>query len=483
MKIMFVYSLDDIQSIQYPINSWASIQFGISYISSVLKLNSYQTKLLVLGSNSRWKVNINLLKSFIEEFNPNLICFTATFSQYNFIKTIAEFVKSQWPDKFIVIGGVHASLNPREVIEGPFDAVCIGEGEYPTLELCRQLGKNEFPHGIANLWIKSRDGEIEENEPRGFLQNLDELPFPDREMWKHWIKEQPDDELAMLLGRGCPYDCTYCSNHMLGKIASGKYVRMRSTENILKEIAFIHNNYPHSKIYFEIETIAANKNWALEFCSQLKEFNGTIDNSISYGCNFRISPQSMDEKLFRSFKEANFHKIHIGLESGSEKIRSEVLNRNYSNEDFLNTISIAHKYGLNCLIYNMIGLPGESYGDHMETVLLNRQCQPYCHSTGIFYPYPGTKLYDTCFNQGLLKSPIDTRLERSRACLDLPAFSKRQIQSSLTWFDYRVYKGFRPLWKLYISVIRAKINSSPKIKYLLRKIISVMDSRELVSQK
>ena len=57
----------------------------------------------------------------------------------SFIEKIAAFTKNKWPDKFLIIGGVHASLNPFEVINGPFDALCIGEGEYPTLELCSQL--------------------------------------------------------------------------------------------------------------------------------------------------------------------------------------------------------------------------------------------------------------------------------------------------------------------------------------------------------
>ena len=145
MKIVFIYSLDDIQSTLKPMRSWATIQFGISYISSVLKAHGHQTRLLVLGRN-KWKDSTQLLKSSMEEFDPNLICFTATFSQYSFIEKIARFTKNQWVDKFLIIGGVHASLNPNKVINGPFDALCIGEGEYPTLELCSQLEGKEAPY-------------------------------------------------------------------------------------------------------------------------------------------------------------------------------------------------------------------------------------------------------------------------------------------------------------------------------------------------
>ena len=200
MKIIFIYTLDDIQSTSKPLRSWATIQFGISYISSFLKSHGHKTSLLVLGRN-KWKENKLFIRSSVEEFGPDLISFTATFSQYSFIEKIAHFTKSQWPDKFQLIGGVHATLYPNKVINGPFDALCLGEGEYPTLELCSQLEGKEAPHGIANLWIKSHDGKIERNIPRNFFQNLDVLQFPDREMWKHWMKilVQPKSSDAKLI--------------------------------------------------------------------------------------------------------------------------------------------------------------------------------------------------------------------------------------------------------------------------------------------
>jgi radical SAM superfamily enzyme YgiQ (UPF0313 family) len=470
MKILFIYSLDDVQSVQTPMRSWASVQFGISYISSMLKARGHQTQLLVLGCN-QWKSSIKLLRTSMEKFSPRLICFTAVYSQYAFIKKIAILIKKQWPDKYLIIGGAHATLRPDDVIAGPFDSVCIGEGEHPTVELCGQLESQTEPHGIANLWIKSLKGDIERNKPRDFLQNLDLLPFPDREMWKPWMKEQIGGEMAVLLGRGCPYDCTYCSNHALRNVAQGKYVRIRSPENILHEVAFLHKNFPHRSMYFEVETITLNKTWMVELCSQLTTFNSTISHPISYGCNIHISPQSMDENLFIALEKANFYKVNIGLESGSERIRRGVLKRKYSNDNFLEVVSLARKHGLKIMVFNMIGLPGESLNDHKETVLLNRRCQPDGHYTGIFYPYPGTELYNTCIQQGLIQGTLDTQMERRQPIMENPHFSKAQIQRAYTWFNYHVYKGHKPLWKILIMVIRVKVGSNPITNLLFRKIV------------
>jgi len=280
MRVAFVYSLEDVQGLFKPLRSWSTIQLGISYISSLLQGEGHQTRLVVLGSSNRWRDNMKILNNFLEGFDPQIFCFTSVASQYPFIEKIAYAVKNQWPDKYLVIGGAHATLNPSQVINGPFDSLCIGEGEYPTLELCRQLETNPIPHGIANLWIKSSDGSIERNPSRPFLRDIDSLPFPDRNMWEPWIKAQTGTEFSILVGRGCPYECTYCCNHALRKVAPGTYVRFRSPENILKEIAYINKTHPtQSRIFFEVESIALKKDWLMEFCRQLKELDSG-ENSV-----------------------------------------------------------------------------------------------------------------------------------------------------------------------------------------------------------
>lgn len=472
MKIMFVYTLEDVQGILKPLRTWTDTHFGISYISSVLKADGHQTQLVVLGSNNLWRNNVKLLNNLIGEFSPHLICVTSVASQYPFVKKIASLIKNQWPDKYLIIGGPHATLNPSEVIIDSFDSVCIGEGEYPVLELCRQIESNTTPHGIANLWLKFPDGRIERNSARPFHKDIDSLPFPDRTIWMPWMKEQLGAELCVLLGRGCPYGCTYCSNHVLKKAAPGKYVRFRSPENIIKEIAFLHETNPaRSRIYFEVESIALNKDWLLELCKELETFNATIDKFISYSCNFRISPKSSDEKIFLALKKANFYKINIGLEAGSERIRREILKRDYSNRNFLDVVAMARKVGLKIFVFNIIGLPGETYDDYMETVSLNRQCQPDMHYTGIFFPYPGTELYDMCVREGFINTPIDPRLERKQPVIDFPHFSKPQIQKAHTWFNYQVYKGYKPLWWVLMQTVMTKVRSNIHLNRLFRKIV------------
>lgn len=467
MKILFVFSLQDVQSLRKPLKTTEEIQFGISYISSLLKEHGHQTKLIVL-SKVFGKENLSIVNDVIENFDPQLACFTAVSCEYGFISKIARYVKSKNTRIFTLIGGVHVSLNPEDALSDGFDAVCIGEGEYPTLELVSQLENNEKPSGIENLIIRHKD-RIEKNRIRSFLDDLDSLPIPDRQMWLEWIDAQPGSRFSVLLGRGCPFECSYCSNHAIRKISPGNYVRFRSPQKIREEICWIVAHFPDQKeIYLEVETFYLNKDWALSVCEELKNMNDSFKEPLSFGVNLRVIPNCDFEPLFIALKKSNFRFINIGLESGSEKIRRTVLKRNYSNQEIINVVALARKYGLKVVFFNLIGVPGETKNDYKETVKMNRICLPDWYWTSIFFPYPGTALYGVSKNLALLKEGSDFIPERYKATLDLPGFSQRQIQKCFQWFEYDVYKGIKPLYRILAKVFITKLKSNLYFLYFYR---------------
>ena len=471
MNILFIYSLNVAGSENKPLESPEQIQFGISYISSFLKKYGHKTKLIVLSGNYP-ENNKKILDKCFEEFPAKLICFTAVSTEYRFIANIAKDIKEKWPNTYLLIGGPHVSLNPDNVLLDNFDALCIGEGENPVLELVSQLEKGIQPSTIPNLWIK-RGLEIEKNLTRQFLHDLDSLPFPDRKIWQEWIEERPGARYSVLLGRGCPFQCTYCSNHALKRLAPGLYVRFRSPDNIIEEIKDIITNFPVQKkeIYLEVESFGVDKKWAVELCLKLEQLNKNLNQPISFGVNIRITPNVNFEDIFAACKKANFRFINIGLESGSERVRREILKRSYSNEDIINAVNLARKHGLKVAFFNMVGLPGETIADFKETVKVNRICLPDWHLTGIFFPYPGTDLYLLCKEQGLLKEDLDEKIERMKSTLSFPGFSKKQIQRSYIWFDYYVYRGRKPIYKILGRVVRLYFLSNPYSAILWKKLL------------
>jgi radical SAM superfamily enzyme len=477
MKVLFVYSVFDVHSPKKPLRSPDDMQFGISQMSSLLKQHGHETNLIVLG-RPLGRRNCKIVDRRIAEFEPQLVCLTAVSSEYPFVEKIARYFRARLPKAYLVLGGVHASLNACDEMLGVFDALCVGEGEYPTLELATQLENGEKPSGIANLWIR-HNGTIQKNPTRPFLENLDRLPPPDRQMWHEWTDVRPESRRTVLLGRGCPFGCTFCSNHALRRVSTGSYVRLRSVESIVEEVSDLKAMYPKmNQIYLEIESFvtytgggssSTNIAWAVNVCEALEDLNRSFVEPLSYGFNLRIAPGIDFDRLFAASKRANVAFVNVGLESGSERIRSHILNRNYSNDEVRNVVASARRHGLRVVFYNMVGLPGETLADFQETVRINRECQPDWYYLEIFYPYPGTELHRLCTESGLVQGTLNSRMERSKALMDLPGFSRQQIQDSYTWFDFHVHRGKKPLWKILPHVAARKAKSYPGLFYIYRR--------------
>ncbi len=438
MNVLFVYSVQKSITQEKPLLRQEEVYFGISLIASVLKKHGHSCELVVLDRRYKQK-NIRLLSERINSFKPQVIAFTAVYSEFNFIYQIAFDIKKIYPKLFFYAGGIHVTLNPDEKYLELFDAICIGEGEYPTLELVECLEAGKSIDTIANLWVRTSEG-VTKNPTRPFVADLDELPFPDREMWQEWILET-NTKPAVLVGRGCPYQCTYCSNHRLRKVSSGKYVRLRTPGNVIAEIRQLYAAFPAiDEIYLEIETLGVDLKWLDIFCEELCQFGKETDFKLKFGTNLRIFPTMNIEAVFKNFRKANILSVTIGLESGNYRIRKEILNRDYSNEIILKAADEAKKHGIDIALFNMVGLPTETPFEFSETLEMNRKIQPAFHATSIFFPYPGTRLYEMCQEMRLIPDKIETKDERQIATLDLPGFSRKQIQKSFDSFHYNLYK-------------------------------------------
>jgi anaerobic magnesium-protoporphyrin IX monomethyl ester cyclase len=231
-----------------------------------------------------------------------------------------------------------------------------------------------------------QDGEIIRNPSRPFLQDLDALPLADRELFQEQIFE-PESRISVLLGRGCPYQCTYCCNHKIREVAGGRYVRMRSVPGIVEELESLTRRFPGVREYFlEVETLGAHMKWLEELCRGLEQFNRGRDQALSFSANLRVFDRMDHERIFSRLSRAGFDSVSIGLESGSERIRKEVLDRHYSNKTIRLAVHTARKHGLKVGMFNLIGLPTESFDDYLETLRLNQELQPDWHPPPFSFP-------------------------------------------------------------------------------------------------
>ncbi len=467
MKIVCVYSLSTF-SLKKELYCPGDIPFGISFIATMLKKAGHEVHLVVVNPQTPLEKRFGAL---IEEVRPELFCLTAVSTQIALIRKVGETIRKLAPSAYVVMGGAHPSLNPEEVIAYPFvDAVCRGEGEDAVVELARQLEAGQNPGGIANLWIRDpRTGEIEKNPVQPFREDLDLLPFIDREMWEPFISHKKGKVYTILAGRGCPNRCTYCSNHALARVATGRYVRFRSPDNIIGEIRQLMDRDDNVEIVFlETETLGANLKYTYALLDKLAEFNQGLERPLEFGTNLALTTQIQDNrKLLEAFKRANLTFFRMGLESGSERIRREVLRRpRYYNRDLIDFCALCREYDIRYTINVLIGLPGETPADFQETIDVTRACQPtFGVSVSIFFPYPGTRLYALCREQDLLSDKARTTLfERTGTVLKLPDFPAWQIKKEFILFYYKVYRGYEPLPKIAWKTVRYTFDAFPASK-------------------
>ncbi|MCP3872429.1 MAG: B12-binding domain-containing radical SAM protein [Desulfobacteraceae bacterium] len=475
MKIICVYSLDDFVTVEKPLSSFSTIPYGLSYVSTALKQAGNDVEIFV--ATPKTKIQFQL-KNLIEKKNPGLICLTAVSSQYPYICKIAKAIKEIDDSIPIIIGGHHATLNPEETIKKDcFDAICMGEGEAAIVEYAQQISENKHPSSINNLWIKNKTGNgVERNSQNHFVKDLDSFPFINRKMWEPWIFDK-NRMPTILIGRGCPNKCSYCSNHALARISSGRYVRYRSPENIINEMEAILEENPLIKsVFFEVETFSVNLKYAAKFCEALKVFNHNRIEKIKFGANISLNKKVVeDEQFLKNLKDANFDFVNLGLESGSEHLRNTVLRRpKYSNEEMIAFCKLAEQMGIHINLYALLGIPGETQSDFYKTIECARACNPRDVFLSIYYPYPGTDLYKMAIDEGFLNLEKfqNNFMERKKSVLNMPGFSKNQIQYQFLIFPYNVYKGRLPFMNIMARVLRGYLSTNVVLNSIFRKIVN-----------
>jgi radical SAM superfamily enzyme YgiQ (UPF0313 family) len=244
----------------------------------------------------------------------------------------------------------------------------------------------------------------------------------------------------------------------------------------LEEIETYLTEYPRTKeIYLETENIFVNLEYVKQLCSTLQKFNSEREQPLAFGANLRMTPHTDYEILFENLSQANFKYINIGLESGSERVRARILKRNYTNDDIVRAVECAKKCRIKTTLYVMIGLPGEKATDFQQTIEVSRRCKPDATIHNIFYPYPGTELARLCEEEGLFDKRINITSvdERKKPVLNLPDFSQREVHRSYIWFEYNVFKGRQPLYKILLRVLQSKVFTVPILEKFFNSLLDV----------
>ncbi len=347
MKVTFIYP-----DILEAGPTWGGCFYqGVGLLSSVLKKMNHNTSLIHITK----RINKTEFIEAVYQRASDLIAFSSTTIMFPYIKEWAGWLAEERLGIPVICGGIHPTIYPEHAISVKgIDMICIGEGEESIAELCNKMAKGEDYRAIDNIWIKEKD-KIYKNGIRRLISDLNDIPFADRGIfdYKNMCMEK-EGRAQILASRGCPFNCSYCCHHVLRKIykGKGKYVRFRTINNVVNEIQEIIKLYAFiNSIFFADDLIWLNKKWAKALFKEYKQRIG-----LPFSCNGRAD--LIDQDMASALKEAGCDEVHIGVESGNDYIRNEILQRNQSQGQIINAFSICRKVGIKILYsFNMVGMP------------------------------------------------------------------------------------------------------------------------------
>ncbi len=431
------------------------LQHGLMSISAVLKSNGFPEVRLFHFVR---KVDFQRWREELARYDPGLIGFYLPSHQIGLVRRLLAEIPCK--DAFTISGGPHLTCFPETAEKMPgLDAICVGEGEYPMLKLARALEEGRDPTQIPGLWVRQNGSHVR-NPPAPFIENLDELPFEDRDLFdtQRIIEAYGLSQIRVLASRGCPYRCTYCSNRKMANAQPGRYVRFRSADHLMGELRMLKSRFKFNEIFFDDDVFMLDKR-------RLAEFAERYPKEVGVPFVFCARVEGCDPATMELMKKAGARRIDIGLEAGNEELRRKILRRPMSNQRILDAARAAKEAGLQIKTLNMVGLPGETPEMHMETVELNRRIRPTIVGLAVFTPLPGTDLHETCIDEGYLSSEerIPAHVAFQRSILQMKQFTAKQIRRC-----YRLF-GIRVFWRdSKIKAIGYTILYSDVGKYLLK---------------
>lgn len=365
----------------------------------------------------------------IKEFAPQIVALSSTSNQFSIAHDLACWSRELLPEVLIVCGGVHATLNADQIIKlSSFDLVCLGEGEYPMSQLADRVEKGEPWDDIPGMWVRKKDGSIQRNSLPPLVEDLDSLPWPNRDLWNYPALQMESEGLAtVMLSRGCNQRCTYCCNQAISEVyrdggLKGRYFRIRSVDSSIAELKAICDNYPFIRAFnFDDDNFFVNLIWAREFTERYVSEIG-----LPFTCN--LFPGLINEERVALLKKAGCIDLRIGLESGNEEIRKKILGRNISDKAMRQVYHLCQEAGILTRSFVMVGIPEETPAMVLDTIKFIAYEKVGVAQYSIFSPFRKTTLHKLCIEKGYIQNGCENDEDYySSSMLDMPTLTQQQI--------------------------------------------------------
>lgn len=375
----------------------ATMPGGVTYLASSLMRDNHQVEILDGHFVSQDAIIRRLRNGKHELLGISSVC-----ALWNSSLELINRVEKEVDHKvFIVAGGQGPSGMGIKCFDNApgLNAIIKGEGEEAIRELAmniRSSGKLDKIPGV----IFKEGNEIITGPPPKLIEDLDRLAFPAIELlrFNEYIPAAAHYRRRPLAtvtsSRGCPNSCMYCFK------ISGNTIRMRSPENVVKEILHDHDKFGAKEIIFWDEHFTYDRERVLEICDRLR----SAGNPVIWWCAGRVD--SVDEVLLHAMKKAGCYQILFGIESGSDRILKFIGKK--TNRDLIHrAVTLAKKCRLKVYGTFILGLPTETYEEALETIKFAIKLNPDIVEFFPATPFFGTELARRIHEFGTVSEDID----------------------------------------------------------------------------
>lgn len=373
---------------------------GLLYVSSYLREHGFDVDVFdsTFSSRTEFEAYVRRHRPPVVGIYCNLITRPVALALIRTCKNVGALV---------VVGGPEPANYAERYLAHGADVVVIGEGE----ETMRELLPHLIEHGPSGMRgidgiVYREDDELVRTPARRFIEDLDSLPFPDRESIDLdryvdvWRRHHGRGSVSLITARGCPYTCKWCSHAVFGYSH-----RRRSPENVADEVEMIIDRYDPDMLWYADDVFTIKPSWFRAYAEELQR------RSIRIPFETISREDRLNEDVVRTLAEMGCFRLWIGSESGSQRVLDRMKRRTDA-ERVPEMVHLLQRYGIEAGMFIMLGYEGESERDLLETVDRLKTASPDRLLTTLAYPIKGTPYYEEVEERVVPMKPWDEGSDR-----------------------------------------------------------------------